>query len=292
MKSFAPISRRLSASGSKMSQAHVHTLVADLKHATWRARDIVAETSHLNISPVPVKVVDRSRWIAGMSQSVRALLKRSGTEITLSNTQIKTIGFMVARRVLGHWDPYADQPKMYLIGPNIARFICEYNLNQKDMALWVVIHEYTHAAQFATAPWLADYIGDLIRRVLTIQSANIDTVIGQITAVMSLLEGHATYVSDLAYAYMSSPDHLAHAVKSSSRNNGALARALKNILGISAKEQQYRQGRAFVGAVVDAVGIDGLNKVWEDVHNVPTVNELHEPHLWVTRVHGEPGKEL
>jgi putative hydrolase len=64
------------------------------------------------------------------------------------------------------------------------------------------------------------------------------------------------------------------------------ARVLNRLLGMEAKLAQYRDGAAFVRAVVDVVGHDGLNLVWTAPEHLPRATEIAEPALWVRRVHG------
>ena len=52
--------------------------------------------------------------------------------------------------------------------------------------------------------------------------------------------------------------------------------------------KQYAEGRVFVGGVVDLVGMEGFNRVWEGPENLPRIEELTDPARWVERVHGRP----
>jgi uncharacterized protein (DUF2342 family) len=47
--------------------------------------------------------------------------------------------------------------------------------------------------------------------------------------------------------------------------------------------RQYEQGKRFCDAVVDEVGIDGLNVVWRAPADMPTPAELEDPAAWVRR---------
>ena len=49
---------------------------------------------------------------------------------------------------------------------------------------------------------------------------------------------------------------------------------------------QYRDGAAFVRAVVDAEGMAGFNAVWATPDHLPSKAEIHDPALWMTRVLG------
>jgi uncharacterized protein (DUF2342 family) len=49
---------------------------------------------------------------------------------------------------------------------------------------------------------------------------------------------------------------------------------------------QYRDGAAFVRAVVDKVGMADFNAVWAEPANLPSKAEIGDPAAWVRRVHG------
>jgi uncharacterized protein (DUF2342 family) len=39
-----------------------------------------------------------------------------------------------------------------------------------------------------------------------------------------------------------------------------------------------------VNAVVESVGMDGFNRIWERPENLPTEEEIHAPEGWVARM--------
>ena len=67
---------------------------------------------------------------------------------------------------------------------------------------------------------------------------------------------------------------------------GEIEAILRRLLGIDAKLAQYRNGSAFVGAVVDKVGMDGFNAIWTSPETLPLPAEIAAPEAWVARVHG------
>jgi coenzyme F420 biosynthesis associated uncharacterized protein len=112
-------------------------------------------------------------------------------------------------------------------------------------------------------------------------------ILARLTAVMSLLEGHADYVMDGV-----GPEVVATVAEirekfSQRRASGAgrLDQALRRLLGLDAKLRQYRDGERFVRAVVDEVGMDGFNRVWTSPNTLPTKSEIAKPAEWVARVH-------
>ncbi|MFG2529122.1 zinc-dependent metalloprotease [Streptomyces sp. NPDC048516] len=112
-------------------------------------------------------------------------------------------------------------------------------------------------------------------------------ILGRLTAVMSLLEGHADYVMDGV-----GPDVVPSVAeirekfqKRRASGAGRLDQALRKLLGLDAKLRQYRDGERFVSAVVEEAGMDGFNRVWTSPNTLPTKQEIAKPADWVARVH-------
>jgi coenzyme F420 biosynthesis associated uncharacterized protein len=209
---------------------------------------------------------------------------------------------------------------LLLIAPNILQVERELQVVPRDFRLWVCIHEETHRAQFAAVPWLRDHVaaevrgfldetevdpGAVLRRlregldvlVDTIRgvsdSALIDVVqtprqkeiLGRLTGVMSLLEGHADYVMD-AVGPQIIPT-VADIRKKFQRRRGGTSKldvAVRRLLGLEAKLRQYRDGERFVRTVVDRVGMDGFNRVWTSPNTLPGGAEITDPDSWLRRM--------
>jgi uncharacterized protein (DUF2342 family) len=63
-----------------------------------------------------------------------------------------------------------------------------------------------------------------------------------------------------------------------------LETAIFRITGLDMKLEQYRLGEKFADAVARRVGMPGLNRVWESAENMPTLEEIRDPGLWMDRV--------
>ncbi|WP_084704240.1 zinc-dependent metalloprotease [Phaeacidiphilus oryzae] len=113
-------------------------------------------------------------------------------------------------------------------------------------------------------------------------------ILGRLTAVMSLLEGHADVVMDgVGPEVVPSVAEIREKFQQRrAKGAGRLDQALRRLLGLDAKLRQYQDGAAFTRAVVDAVGMDGFNRVWTSPNTLPTKEEIHDPAAWVSRVHG------
>ncbi|MFF1359027.1 zinc-dependent metalloprotease [Streptomyces sp. NPDC058297] len=120
-----------------------------------------------------------------------------------------------------------------------------------------------------------------------VQSPAQRDILARLTAVMSLLEGHADFVMDgVGPAVVPSVGEIREKFKER-RQKGAsrLDLALRKLLGLDAKLRQYRDGERFVRAVVNEVGMDGFNRVWTSPNTLPTKAEIAKPADWVARVH-------
>ncbi|MBA3369136.1 MAG: zinc-dependent metalloprotease [Geodermatophilaceae bacterium] len=120
-----------------------------------------------------------------------------------------------------------------------------------------------------------------------IKSPEQRAILDQMTALMSLVEGHAEYVMDeVGPDVVPSVAAIRKRFNQRRKGRGPVDRILRRLLGLEAKMLQYAQGRHFVSGVVAEVGIEGFNAVWAGPHTLPTMEELLDPAAWVARVHG------
>jgi len=219
-------------------------------------------------------------------------------------------------------DP-ARPGRLLLVAPNIVKVERELSADPTDFRLWVCLHESTHRLQFTAVPWLRDYFSgmvadfadkadtdpaELLRRAVNavkgadstgagqsrpswiegIQSPEQRAVFDQLMALMTLLEGHADHVMDAVGPTVvpSVTAIRASFTQRRRRSKGPIDRLLRVLLGMDMKLAQYVKGGAFVGAVVDQVGMESFNAVWTSPETLPTRAEIAEPAAWVRRVHG------
>ena len=175
---------------------------------------------------------------------------------------------------------------------------------------WLKDHLEAQMAEFVEATdldpdVLRDRLRDVLRSVLDaargadggddaglmalVQDPAQRAVLDRVTAVMSLVEGHAEYVMDgVGPDVVPSVRTLRKRFAQRRKGRGPIDRVLRRLLGLEQKMKQYAEGRVFVGGVVDLVGMEGFNRVWEGPENLPRIEELTDPARWVERVHGRP----
>ncbi len=232
----------------------------------------------------------------------------------------------LSSRVLGQYEIFGTGGRLLLVAPNIVATERKLGVDPSDFRLWVCLHEVTHQLQFTAVPWLrghleaeiaqfveaTDLSADVLReRLQDVLHGVVDAVRGsdenseglmalikdpaqravldRVTAVMSLVEGHAEYVMDgVGPDVVPTVKTLRKRFAQRRKGRGPLDRVLRRLLGLEQKMKQYAEGRIFVGGVIDLVGLEGFNRVWEGPANLPLLEELTEPARWVERVIGRP----
>jgi len=110
-------------------------------------------------------------------------------------------------------------------------------------------------------------------------------ILDRITALMSLLEGHADFVMDgVGPSVIPTVGEIRAKFQARRKEAKRVEQVLRRLLGIDAKLRQYRDGERFVRGAVERAGMHGFNQVWEAPANLPTKAEISDPAAWVTRV--------
>ncbi len=213
--------------------------------------------------------------------------------------------------------------RLLLVAPNVVHVERELKVDPRDFRMWVCLHEETHRVQFTAVPWMRKYLhdqiaefvdatetdtavfmsrlGEVVRSVIRgpidgqqprslldlVQSPTQRAVIDRVTAVMSLLEGHAEVVMDgVGPEVVPSVEKIRRKFQRRRTSAKGLERTVRRLLGLEAKMRQYRDGAKFVRGVVDRVGMTGFNRVWESPETLPLLAEITDPVAWVRRVNG------
>ncbi|HET7070853.1 MAG TPA: zinc-dependent metalloprotease [Nocardioides sp.] len=260
------------------------------------------------LSPVIDKVAERKGPPGPVTQAVGSRI--TGAEVG------GLLGFM-ASKVLGQFDPFHDpHGRLLLIAPNVVHVERELGADPRDFRLWVCLHEETHRVQFTAVPWMRDhlfaefnalagtvepqrFLDEGLKRISeaikngrggslldVLGSPEQKEILDRVTAVMSLLEGHADFVMDgVGPSVIPTVTEIRGSFNERRKGVGTLDRLLRKLLGLEAKMAQYRDGSRFVRAVVEKTGMAEFNAVWATSENLPTLTEIHDPDRWIARVH-------
>lgn len=229
-------------------------------------------------------------------------------------------------KVLGQYEamvaPLAT-PRLMLVAPNIFSVAEQLEVDQRDFQLWVCLHEETHRVQFTAVPWLSDHFATEVRSLVAgvdvpaavllkrsgqissalvqilrgkdgaqsilkaIQTPEQQVVFDRLTALMTLLEGHADVVMDeVGPQIVPSVEVIRQRFEIRRKQPGAVDSVVRRVLGMDAKMRQYSEGAVFVRAAIDQVGMTGFNRVWESPATLPSPEEIADPGAWVSRVIG------
>ena len=274
------------------------------------------------LSPTPkaeLLVVDRYGWIGGNVRTLADMLEDldlKGAESRLLAWEGGALVGMLARMVLGQYDPFRDQ--LLIVYPNLRE------MSDAEGLRWLLFHEVTHVAQFRAAPWIKDRIVDAAKQALTIQRPGWardvvkqlpdrlpelvkwarDAIEGKssatpifellpdeqreaimsVHALVTLLEGHATHVTDLiAKRVLPNHEEINRRI-AARRKRPPIVRLLEALVGIDMKRQQYVLGRGFCEAVWARGGPGALEPAWRGPEWAPTLDEIKDPDRWLDRV--------
>ena len=213
----------------------------------------------------------------------------------------------LSRRVLGQFDPQllGKEPveqALYLIEPNVAEWQERESLPGDDLRRWLILHEMTHAWQFAAHPWLREHLnqgllqlieiataprrGGVRRLVaLTVGSPGQWTSLRRMQATMTLVEGYGNLVMNLVgRRTLASFDQLEAAYRRRSGQRSPLDLLIFRLTGLELKMRQYRVGEAFAQGVYERYGMQALNRAWESPETLPRPEELRDFERWHRRV--------
>lgn len=300
----------------ELTRPETRRVVSTLRLTAVRAGRLAARRAQLGGQPAShVAVVDRIGWARNATLSVETLLdtlelppRPDGPRRRLNRAAYGLGGGLalaaVSRSLLGQFDAFVARPTLYLIAPNLVRMAARMPGRDDDFYLWVAAHEQTHALQFSAVDWLEDYALGLFKAVATDESQGHDVIRGltdgrglmsafvseaggarieQLRAMMTLLEGHADLISDLLG---SGQIRNVRAFRRRFQAMRASTRWWQRAFPAGDKDAQYRIGLEFCTVVKRRVGIRGLNQVFASAEGLPTMPELHDPEIWLKRIHG------
>jgi len=323
----ARIGVRLTRPGPKLPLDERAAAVARLRAAAERCAPLVAEACRLpNAEDAhgATLVVDRAGIVranaAVMSMVMSKVAQSAGSDgRVLGNVTAGGAGIVLAflaTNVLGQYEPFSD--RLLLNAPSVEAVRADIGADAEDFALWVCLHEQTHRHQFAAAPWLREYLIGLMQRVIetefeddeprrhrsrgskvdgdhgklglieALSSTEAASALAEVTAVMSLLEGYADMLMDMAGAsVVKTLPSIRRAIDARRKPGRPTLRTLiGRAVGFASKIDQYVDGKAFCQAVCDKVSIDGLNAAFSGPEALPTRDELRDPDAWVARRFG------
>ena len=213
-----------------------------------------------------------------------------------------------------------DGGKLYYVEPNIRMIEHQLGMPRNDFRMWLALHETTHAFEFEGNPWVSGYFNTLLTQYITTVKSDaqlitsgfsgIRTMVGRarnrdkgtswieammtpeqraifakLQALMCIVEGYSNHVMnavgrDLLPTYDTISQRFEHRKMRTSPVDELFAR----ITGLKLKMEQYRLGEEFIDAVVRQRSHDLARRVWNGPEFLPTMDEIHNPTIWVQRI--------
>jgi coenzyme F420 biosynthesis associated uncharacterized protein len=246
-----------------------------------------------------------------------------GAARTAAGAQLGLVLGWMSTRVLGQYDLLfagdTSGDAVSYVGPNIVALERRHGFPPRQFRLWIALHEVTHRCQFTGVPWLRGYFLSQVDQVLAhvtpdphrlaealgraaqavregknpLEEAGMLglvappeqlEVIARIQAMMSVLEGHGDVTMDRAGAE-AVPDAAWFSRVLRERRNRAPrpVRLLQQLVGIEAKMRQYQLGEDFIRTVESTAGPEAMARVWDGPDQLPTMEEIRHPDVWVAR---------
>ncbi len=230
------------------------------------------------------------------------------------------LGFL-SSRVLGQYDTgpllSSERPqgpgKVFFLDGNITAAAGRIGVPLDGLRLWIVLHEMTHALQFEGYPWLRRHLGGLleslvwplaerlgvvetVRRLATnlrtggrsmelVMSPNQRESFDRMQAAMSVIEGYSDFVMhNVGKGLVPHYEHIKERMARSRAHRPPFETAVFRLTGMDVKLEQYRLGERFADAVARRQGMEGLNRVWDGPESLPTLAEVRDPGLWMSRM--------
>lgn len=219
-------------------------------------------------------------------------------------------------KVLGQYEVFGNNPgRLLLVAPNIVAVERKLGADPRDFRLWVCLHEVTHRTQFTAVPWLRDHFLNEVQAFIAaseptsqmwhragkiaeaargkegtslidaIQTPEQKVILDRLTALLTLLEGHAEVVMDgVGPSVIPSVERIRASFDKRRATASPVEMYLRRLFGLEVKLKQYTQGRLFVSSVISRVGMSSFNRVFSSPSSLPLLSELSDPSAWVSRV--------
>jgi putative hydrolase len=228
----------------------------------------------------------------------------------------------LASRTLGQYDlpiPRPPSDELLVVSRNIAEFGEEWSLPRDDLRLWICLSEIAthtvigvphvrerlltlldrHVSSFSldtsgieqmlgsidpTDPEaLQEALGDPTALLGAIQSEAKRSLLPELSALAAVVVGYVDHVMDsVGSTLIGSYGMLTEALHRRRVEAAAADRFVEHLLGLELGREQYERGEAFVQGVLERGG--DINRIFMDVQDLPTPNEVDAPGLWLARI--------
>lgn len=241
---------------------------------------VLESVTDLTVGPaVPViRVVTPDTWVELHMAHVQRVVQHNTDELNLGWLKAKIFRYALRVKsrhlqviwpiVMGATVEAEDGTPHVLLVPEALEH-CGF---EKPELMKTIAHELAHVLQHLTGDGAAFAAGMSMRSQRGPNGL----------AVKHFLEGHARWADLLVTTRLLGREVDEQSGRESETYWRTRAQAEKR--GGGPPREVYRQGAKWVGAVVDQVGTDPLNRAWKDPSLIPTHAEILAPESWIARV--------
>ncbi|WP_298347222.1 zinc-dependent metalloprotease [Ferrimicrobium sp.] len=321
------VARRIASTTAKLliHQSAGHT-DRDYQRLAATASRVVHELTglELDLGTLTIEGVDREGWAERNINSYAGLIERLTPPSRLSSIGMAELNAVAlgallggfASKVLGQYDPAfaVGSPAVWMVDENINRFAAHAQLDADEVALWVLVHELTHRAQFHGVPWFRerllelmgqlfrastispiDLVGEVLARLRGLGSGEpidvatlflperLRAVAKEATTMMTVAEGHAEWVMRQVSTEVIPHRDAFEDVIDERRQAAGLGKIVAQFSGIASKRRQYSVGLQFFQAIAEA-DERAPQRVFNTPDGLPTADELTDPACWLRRM--------
>jgi putative hydrolase len=242
----------------------------------------------------------------------------------LVGIQTGTLLGHLSSEVLGRYDlpiPRQDDGQLFFVASNIDKVAKDYDFNVRAFRTWLAVHSVAGHLVMTSIPWTTRYLrsllidvvdaieidtADLERRFVDLQARGIEGLqegtaasealpianterhrkaLDRLRAFVAIVDGYTTHAARAVMPQLERDggridEGMGRYRASSSEGRQMLA----TILGISLDRSLESSGTTFCAAVVRLKDLASLNRLWDAPDNLPTIDEIKDPFVWMDRV--------
>lgn len=212
--------------------------------------------------------------------------------------------------------------KLYYVEPNIRGIEAKLGLPREDFRMWLALHETTHAFEFEAHPWVREHFNDMLDRYMGFMKQDADqlkqglqglksiasrtrsnegketgswieafmnpeqrALFSEMQAMMCVIEGYSNHIMNaVGRGLLPNYELISKRFEERQNQRSQADQIFARMTGLDVKMEQYRAGEKFIDDIVAQRGHAFAHRVWDGPENLPTMEEIRDPNLWVARV--------
>lgn len=107
----------------------------------------------------------------------------------------------------------------------------------------------------------------------------------EMQAMMCVIEGYSNHVMNaVGRDLLPNYDYISRKFEERQKERSAGEQLFARLTGLNVKMEQYRQGEAFVNAIVERHGREAIDWLWTGPETMPSMAEIRDPSQWTERI--------